>query len=292
MSVPVQKARACLANNSLVCGATKVTKFFTASSLFLALNSVFVAYFSFILYNITPSLLVMLAVFLSTFGVYGLNKATDSIEDSINKPESAKKGSHYIIPSIICYLSSLGIGLYEGPIAFAILLTPLIIGFIYSVKVCSKVPRLKEVLGVKSILVAFSWAFTGALLPALMGTVSLQKVIIVFCFIFIQLFVNTVLFDVLDIKGDKVSGIRTIPVHLGYNKTRWFLSITNSVLLILVGYCWLSELFIPQLTTLIFGISYGYAIVWYYTSQRGKRFSAELFVDGEWLPLVMALKLI
>ena len=48
--------------------------------------------FGFLLYNstIVPSLL--LAAFLVTFGVYGLNKVTDKAEDSINKPEWTTNG--------------------------------------------------------------------------------------------------------------------------------------------------------------------------------------------------------
>lgn len=50
-------------------------------------------------------------------------------------------------------------------------------------------------------------------------------------------------------------------------------------------------LFIAHLPALILAMLYGYVIIWYYTGKRGKRFSAELFVDGEWVPLVMPLKL-
>ena len=267
-------------------------RFFTSSSLFLAVNSVLVACFSFYLYEVAISPIILLAVFLSTFGVYGINKATDGVEDSINKPESSKKGSYYVIPSIVCYLISLGIGILEGPFVFAVLLTPLVIGIVYSVKVCKSVPRLKEVLGVKSILVAFSWAFTGSLLPALMGIVDVGKIILVFIYIFVQLFVNTVLFDVVDMKGDRVSGVRTIPIFLGYTGTMYLLLAANSLLLLLAGYCLLFGLFISYLPALIFGVFYSYVLIWYFTRKNGKRFSAELIVDGEWLPLVMVLRVL
>jgi hypothetical protein len=46
-----------------------------------------------------------------------------------------------------------------------LVITPLVIGVIYSVKLFPFLPRLKEVVGVKSISVAFSWALTGSLLP-------------------------------------------------------------------------------------------------------------------------------
>jgi len=281
-----------LTSNSLLNKCLKTTRFFTSTSLFLALNSLFVACFSFFLYDIAISPTILLAVFLSTFGVYGLNKVTDSVEDAINKPESSQKGSHYIIPSIVCYLISLGIGLFEGLFVFAVLLTPLIIGVVYSVKVCKSVPRLKEVLGLKSILVAFSWAFTGSLLPALMSVVDIEKIILIFIYIFIQLFVNTILFDVIDMKGDKVSGVRTIPIFLGCVGTMYLLLGVNSLLLFLIGYCLFIGLFVSCLPALIFGVFYSYVLIWYFTQRNGKRFGAELVVDGEWLPIVMILRVL
>ena len=247
-------------------------------------------YFSFFLFEIDASPLILVAVFLSTFGVYGLNKATDSVEDSINKPEVSKKGSYYVVPSVVCFLVSLAIGLFLGPWVFVVLLTPLLIGVVYSVKICKSVPRLKEVLGVKSILVAFSWAFTGSFLPALMGMVDAEKVLFVFVYIFVQLFVNTVLFDVLDVKGDKVSGVRTIPMFFGVAGTKYLLLASNSLLIIWLGHCLFLGLFLRWFPALVFGVLYGYVLIWYFTGPKGARFRAELVVDGEWLPIVLILR--
>ena len=289
----MKRAQACWKNSSLPKKILLVIRFFASSSLFLALNSVFVVYFSFLLYGIDVSSPILLAVFLSTFSVYGLNKVTDQVEDSINKPEIASKSqTYYLIPSIVCCLISLGIGALEGPLVFTILLTPLIIGFVYSVKICKLLPRLKEMLGVKSIFVAFSWAFTGSLLPAAIGLVDVDKILLVFMYIFIGLFVNTVLFDVLDIEGDKVSGVKTIPMVLGRSGTMYLLVAVNSLLFFWVGLCWFFGLFVRDLPALVFGAFYGYAVICYFTKNKRKRLSAELIVDGEWLPIVAFLRAI
>jgi 4-hydroxybenzoate polyprenyltransferase len=271
----------------------RVVRFFTSSSLFLALNSALVVYFSFILYEIEVSPLILLAAFLSTFAVYSLNKVTDKTEDSINKPEQTTKAQkYYLIPSIVSCIISLAIGLMEGPLVFLVLLTPLIVGFVYSVKISKLLPRLKEVLGVKSVLVAFSWAFTGSFLPALMGFVTAEKIFLVFMYIFIQLFVNTVLFDVLDMSGDGVSQVKTIPLRLGKTRTAHLLFLANSLLLLWLVCCFVFGLFLRYLPAAAFGVFYGYGLIWYFTKNSGKRLSAELMVDGEWLPIVAFLGVI
>lgn len=277
---------------AIPCTILQSIKFFVSSSLFLSLNSVLLLYFSFCLYQIPPSPTILAASFLSTFAVYGLNKVTDTIEDSINKPEEKQsKQSRLLIPSIASYILSLIIGATEGPIVFAILLTPLFIGVIYSIKICKYMPRLKEVLGVKSLLVAFSWAFTGALLPAALTQIELTKIALIFTYIFIQLLINTIIFDALDVKGDAISKVKTIPMALGRKKTKHALLAINSVLLLWIGYCVTFGFFQSYLPALSFGVLYSYAIIWFFTSDRErKRFSAEVFVDGEWIPMFIILR--
>ncbi len=271
----------------------KALQFFTSSSLFLALNFALVVYFSSILYEAEVSPAILLVAFLTTFAVYGLNKVTDQAEDSINKPEQTSKSqAHYIIPAVVCYIITLAIGFAMGFLVFLVLLAPLIIGFAYSVKIFKSLPRLKEVLGVKSAAVAFSWAFTGSLLPALMGSVAAEKIILVFIFIFIQLFVNTVLFDMLDMAGDKASHVKTIPLQFGKKRTMHLLLIANSILLLWLGICFAMGLFVNYLPAAAFGMLYSYGLIWYFTKNSDKRFRAELIVDGEWLPIIAFLRLI
>ncbi|NLE03247.1 MAG: hypothetical protein GX638_00390, partial [Crenarchaeota archaeon] len=184
----------------------KVLKFLTSTSLFLALNSSLVVAFGYLLYDIAFSPVMLLIGFLATFSVYGLNKATDKNEDNINRPETAQRSTtFYLIPSIAALIISIILSALESIFALIIVLTPLLVGVVYSVKFSLSIPRLKEIVGVKSLTVAFSWALTGALLPATIESVVIEKIILVFSYIFTQLFVNTVLFDALDVKGDSFS---------------------------------------------------------------------------------------
>ena len=70
-------------------------KFITSTSLLLALNGVMVVVFGFFLDSIRMVPPLLLAAFLVTFAVYGLNKVTDKAEDSINRPQTLPRTSNY-----------------------------------------------------------------------------------------------------------------------------------------------------------------------------------------------------
>jgi 4-hydroxybenzoate polyprenyltransferase len=232
------------------------------------------------------------AAFLITFSVYHLNKITDKKEDIINKPDAkVQRSFFYVVPSVGAMMIGLTIGVIEDLFHFAVLATPVIVGFVYSVKLAKAVPRLKEVVGMKSVSVALSWAVTGALLPVT-EAVAVEKVLLVFTYIFVQMLVNTILFDVFDRKGDLVSGVKTIPAMLGLSKTRKLVSAINTSLFLWLAYCLLKGFFVNFIPALLFGILYGYLIIWCFlrTECMSTRFKAELMVDGEWVPILALMR--
>jgi 4-hydroxybenzoate polyprenyltransferase len=265
-----------------------VLKLISSTSLLLALNgSMVVIFSSFLLgYRIIPDLL--LAAFLVTFSVYSLNKVTDKIEDSINRPEKTTKPVFYFLfPSIISMFMCLLIGLVEGLVPFIVLLNPLLIGLIYSVRVSKSLPRLKDIVGVKSFAVATSWALTGCLLPASVNGANLEKIALVFVYVFIRILVGTILCDFLDRKGDLISGVETIPLRLGRKKTRKLLVIINGFVVVWLVYCIARGLFMELMPALIFGCLYGYLAIWYFFKDKYQRLTANLMLDGEWFPIVV-----
>ncbi len=270
----------------------RILKFLTSSSLYLALNGSLVVVLGYFLYGIEMSFPILIAAFLTTFSVYGLNKATDKAEDSVNHPEVASMNSKYfVISSVVAIMFSLVIGAMEGPWVIVVLVAPFVVGVVYSVKISKRVPRLKEIVGAKSLSVAFSWALTGSLLPAVVHPVLFEGVILVFSYIFIILFVNTVLFDVLDLRGDAPSGVRTIPLALGISSTRNLLLGVNSFLVAWVAYCLARGLFLSFMPALFFSVFYGYFIIAFFLRNKGMRLQAQLIVDGEWIPIISILRL-
>lgn len=265
----------------------RVLKVLTSTSIFIALNGLMVAVFGSLLYGVGMKPEILLAAFLVTFSVYNLNKATDKAEDSVNRPETASREMlFYVGSSIIATVFSLGIGALIGAGALTALIVPVIVALAYSVRLLQSTTRLKEILGVKSVMVAFSWAFTGALLPASTQLVEFEKLALTFTYIFIQLLVNTILFDILDMEGDTVSGVKTIPIVLGLNVTRKLLTTLNSLLAPWLIYCLVRGLFLKYMPALVFGMLYGYIIIWAFSRRNCNRLLLEVAVDGEWMPLV------
>jgi 4-hydroxybenzoate polyprenyltransferase len=271
----------------------KILRFMVSSSLLLALNGVTVVVFGYFLEGVTFSAALLFAAFLVTFAVYGLNKYTDRAEDSINRPETLPRASsYYLVFSIVSMIVGFSIGLLEGILSFVVLCAPVIIGVIYSVKISTSIPRLKEIVGIKSLVVALSWALTGSLLPDSLYSAKLQIIVVVFVYIFIRVLVGTILCDVLDKKGDLASGVETIPIRLGRNKTKKLLILLNSLGMLLAIYCMAAGILIRLVPALIFGVLYGYLAIWFFFKNTCKRFTAGLMLDGEWIPIVIIVCLL
>ena len=262
--------------------------FLLASSIFLAIGGFLKAYYSFFLFGALANWGLLLATFLVVFAVYCMNKLTDKEEDAVNSPERVSfiSGKEKILSFavVISYFTAIILGILESIFAMLVLLVPLFAGIIYSIKLHPKIPRLKDILGVKNIITALSWAVGTTFLPlfSLNGT-SLIFVISIFYFFFVKSFVNTVIFDVKDIEGDSKNGIITIPVRIGKLKTRNLLSVLTlsliPVVLILLSYGLSISIFI----TMVFGVINTY---WYthYACDSSKinGRNMQLLVHGEW----------
>lgn len=272
---------------------SKFVKFFFSNSIFLALNGALVFVFASLLYDTEISLPLLAASFLITLSVYSLNMATDSKEDTINRSQTAPKAArHYLALSLSSMAGSIIIGVLNGGYALLVLVSPLIIGAVYSVKPAKSIPRLKEIVGIKSLVVALSWGITGAFLPATMYPIPLYKELLVFFYVFTQILVNTIIFDTLDVHGDHASGIRTIPLALGLKKTKSLLLAINASFVLWLGYCLYSGVFIHYLVTLALGVGFETLLIWYFFRSNRPRLHAELLVDGEWMYLVFLMRLL
>lgn len=268
-------------------------KFFFSNSIFLALNGALVFVFASLLYNTEISLPLLLGAFLITLSVYSLNMATDSKEDTINRSQVEPKTTrHFLALSISSMAGAIIIGLLNGAYALLVLVSPLIIGAVYSVKIAKSIPRLKEIVGVKSLVVALSWGITGAFLPATANSIPLYMEMLVFFYVFTQILVNTIIFDTLDVHGDRASGIRTVPLALGLKNTKTLLLTLNASFVLWLGFCLFSGVFIHYLVALAFGVVFETLLIWYFFRASRPRLHAELLVDGEWVYLVFLMQLL
>jgi len=268
----------------------KFASFMTISSIYIAIIGILEAYFPFLLYQININFGLLLAAFFLTFTVYNLNKLSDIKEDLINLPERAgfisRNKKPIICATMASYIAALSLAFLQNPFAVLIILFPLCMGIVYSIKILSF--RLKDVLGMKNITIALAWATTGSFLPLAVLSRPFIQVALVFYFLFLRCVVNTTTFDVRDIEGDRISGVRTIPVVFGRSKTKNLLLILNSTLIPWLAVSYFAGFFHQYLFVLIFAIAYGYWYILHFCKDGlkiGK--SLDLLVDGEWILIVV-----
>jgi 4-hydroxybenzoate polyprenyltransferase len=260
----------------------RLFNFLTASSLLIACTGFFQTVGGYILLGATPNISICFAVFLMTFGIYSINKLTDIKEDAINRPEriSFLKGreKQILVYSIFALLISGALAYFNEKVALLILFIPFIANCLYSIQIHPGLPRFKDIPFVKNIVVGISWAMVCTLMPAVTLKESLLlPVASVIYLMLIKDFINSTLCDLKDINGDRESGVKTIPVILGPEKTRRILMILNSSLLPLLFLVRGKALIIFSLlilTEYVFILSF---------NESSCPTVLEFFVDGEWL---------
>lgn len=268
----------------------KFVSFLTLSSIFISLNCLFLLYFSFLLYDIGYDLNLLLSSFFITFTVYSFDKLSNIKEDSIGLPDRAGFIYRYrkiiTVAIVASYISAFSLSILKDPFALLVVHFPLFIGLIYSIKILNV--RLKDITGIKNIVVALSWAVLGTSFPLAVAFKNFNQIVYIFYFIFIKFFINTTLFDVRDIKGDRINGVITIPVYLGLQKTKYLLLILNSTFIMWLFFSYLQGFFQEYFFVLTFTIFYGYFYILHFCGEGIEiRKSLDLLVDGEWILVVI-----
>ncbi len=266
---------------------------FMYSSLYLSITAISMAYVSSVLQDIPISLAACLIMFLVTFSVYNLNRKTDESEDAINHSERyafTKKYAKVLMNSSLgAYAIAFLIAGMCGIAAATITAIPLVSGIFYSIPLLPsrfRYRRLKDIPFVKNFVVGLAWAIPIALLPAACTGFSTGRMTpVVGLFFFLLSFINSTVFDIRDVEGDAGSGVQTLPVIIGIQRTRILLSVMNltgsAVVLALCKGC-LS----PAETTIIAGIAIyvqGYIVL--FNGAGLNRVIYDLVADGQYLLL-------
>ncbi len=266
---------------SAVCALEKIATFLMVSSLFIGTTGFFQTYIGYAILGMTPNIIACFAIFLVTFSTYSMNKLTDFKEDSINMPErlSFLAGRKNLILgiSLFAYFLASALIFYERPYALPVIFIPIIANAVYSVRILPGIPRLKDIPVMKSLVVAVSWTMVCILLPAMdMKSPTLEAIAPAFYFMLIKVFINAVLYDVRDVKGDRETGVTTMPVLLGPKKTLIVLLLMNAALIPYIAYA-------GRITTIVaVMIIYGFAYIIYFKERRNP-FALDFFVDGQWM---------
>jgi 4-hydroxybenzoate polyprenyltransferase len=264
--------------------------FITLSSVFTAVVLTAILYLSFVLQSTASSYLLLAATFFLGVSVYSLNKVTDVKEDSINQPDRTRFVEKYRKYLLFASIESINIAIvlafFSNPYAILIMILPFYAGVIYSVGVHKS--RTKDVLFMKNLTVAGAVTIGAVLLPLVVHVGNLLIIALVAYFIFLKVFINTVIYDVRDMEGDKKVGARTIPIYFGREKTRNLLLLLNSTLIVWIGFSLFKGLFYPYHIVLVVSLLYAYWYILRYTRANVEKSKYEdLLVDGEWILLAL-----
>jgi 4-hydroxybenzoate polyprenyltransferase len=216
----------------------KVLNFLIHSNIYLGLSASAVAYLCMVLLGMPIFWQPMAIAFCVTFFLYSLNRYTDMEEDRINYPGRVKfiksSGKPVFYFSAALYAFSLYLALTNSIASFMIALAPFILVFSYSVI------RLKKLLVLKNLIVAFGWAMVAflALSYTHPATYFEPLSMSVFMFFFIRVLIDTVAFDAQDVEGDKVSRVRTIANTFGINKVKTICHALNIFMIVFFMLAW------------------------------------------------------
>ena len=258
-------------------------KFLVYSNIYLAFGASCLTYVVIKLFGYPFDSMPMLILFLTTFFIYNLNRITDLDEDNINCPERVKFVNiyKYLLPlSIVGYIFALALALHHNFMTFLMSLIPFILGFMYSVF------RLKKIFLLKDVIVALGWASIPFVVGAYFGILDLfmnTVVWVLVLFVFIRVFITTVVFDIKDIHGDRVHGIKTLPNTIGIERTRYLLYILNTLFglfLLLVISC---NILPSSAYILILIIFYCYLYISLIKHINNDKIVYGLLVDGEYI---------
>lgn len=259
-------------------------EFLVYSNIYLACGTVALAYATTVSLGCALTAKALLLPFANGLFIYTLDRYTAKGEDSINMPGRVRFferwGLWLMVGSALLYLLALVFALREGPLVAILLLAPLAIGIVYSFG------GLKKLTFGKNLSVGMAWGSTALLAGAICGDIT-RATWIYFAFFSLECFVNTVMFDVRDIQGDREHGVRTLPVVLGLPRALLVchalnaLAILGVVASVAVG--WL-----PTVSLILAGMG---AYIMLYTllcsEERGRHFFG-LVIDGEFIFLLVA----
>lgn len=264
----------------------RLLAFMAVTSIFIGGTGFFKTYMASVLLGIQPSMMICFAVFLVSFSVYTLDKLVDLERDVSNMPARKQflysRRRIFLALALSAYIAAALIMVYVRASALPLVFVPVIANAFYGMRLLPWLPRLKDIPVMKNIVVGSAWALVTVLIPVVHSGYSSPWILVLY-FIFIKTFIDTVLYDIRDVAGDRISGVRTMPVILGETPTVLLLLILNTTILPV-------SLFLPgESKAIALALTlYGYAYIAYLRRRRNP-VVLDLLVEGEWMMACVVL---
>lgn len=267
----------------------KPTMRLLCASVLVGLSGAFKLHITFLFLGIPPDVNVYLAGFLVIYATYTLDRAMDCEEDKINRKdlESSRKD----IAIAFCLFSfALGSWLLYQQELLAISFIPIITGYLYSkgLVMGSRTLKLKGNFGMKNLTVSLTW---GLFISGIVQRwADAGKVLFfVFPFFTVKSFINTVIYDFRDVKGDAIAGIKTLPICLGEGNTRKLLQFMHIAIHLWIAASMLLNFINPEVALLFTSFAAGMIYTFFLTKTspagepRMRKLMRDTMVDGEFI---------
>lgn len=256
------------------------------SSVLVALSGALRIHLAFLLLQVQSNLLICIAGGLVIYTVYTLDRTLGSEEDTVNRKEL--NGSRKEAGLAVCLLTFL-IGSYilakEGLLIIAFI--PFVTCYLYSkgIKIGKYAFKLKGGFGVKNLVVGLTW---GIFIVGLVGggCGKIIPIALIFTFFGVKLFVNSIIFDFKDVKGDTLAGIKTLPVSLGERNTRKLLTGMHFLSHMILGIALIHGIIAFEPLIILYSLICGLLCIQYCTKSDDKELLFQkigriILVDGE-----------
>ena len=226
------------------------------------------------LLDIKLDLIAYLIVILSAFGGYNLNRIVEVEKDVIDHSERAyffmKYKKHLTVLTITSIILAFLLTCLKGRVELIIIVSlPLIFVILYTIhwipKSITRYRRLKDIIIIKNVTPAVGWATGTVLMPIFYVSGSITpSVVLAFLFVFLRIFIGSIVHDAKDVKGDRIHKVETLCVVLGLKKTKLFLIGMNSIMVILFLFITFIGLLPALMYILLIGSSlYVYAYLYF-----------------------------
>lgn len=243
--------------------------------------------------------LILTAAFVTGFVNYNINRMADFEEDKVNHPDRTKfflQNRIYFIGiftfsyALVFFLNLNNLCIFLVslfPIPFVLAYTKKWIPTIWRRE--RRYIRLKEIPILKNFIVATLWSLFLYLLTffslskdTIFASMSWHMLTFLSVFIFFRMFINSTCGDLIGMAGDAKSGVKTIPVLLGYKRTLAFLFLLNTLSLSLFSFLYYETIVTFDLFWINLSITiYCFIYLYLFTTQFNKKLLYDFVVDGE-----------
>ncbi|MBC2715311.1 MAG: 4-hydroxy-3-methylbut-2-enyl diphosphate reductase [Desulfobacteraceae bacterium] len=215
------------------------------SNIYLAIGAGCLTYAAAMLQGIEPALSSILVAVLYLLCMHTFNNLIDITSDRYNDPDRATfyQQNRNLLSALtgLFGLGGLLIAYKMGPLFLLLLLCMSFMGIVYIISLVPQSitggfkPKIRDIPGSKTVLVAMAWGIVTTIVPALDGFGQIRLVtVLIFSWTVSLVLVRTAFFDILDMQGSRIVGKETIPILLGEKKTMGLLKNLAGLMMIVL----------------------------------------------------------